>query len=84
MAVNCAERGLLLMRVRDELRMSLATYQSLYESAIAFGLRKALGAEQRKSDAEENLEKTLKDREHLHAQVCLKPPTPANSRFLIE
>lgn len=44
--VNCAERGLLLLRVRDEMRMTLAAYQTLYESSIAFGMRKALQAEQ--------------------------------------
>ncbi|RYE82033.1 MAG: hypothetical protein EOO65_06020 [Methanosarcinales archaeon] len=48
--VNCAERGLLLLRVRDEVRMTLAAFQSLYESSIAFGMRKALMAEQRKSE----------------------------------
>jgi hypothetical protein len=25
--INCAERGLLLLRVRDEMRMSIAAYQ---------------------------------------------------------
>lgn len=40
--INCAERGLLLLRVRDELRMTVAAYQALYESSIAFGMRKAL------------------------------------------
>jgi hypothetical protein len=40
------ERGLLLLRVRDELRMTLHSYQTLYESSIAFGIRKALQAEQ--------------------------------------
>ncbi|XP_066594466.1 33 kDa inner dynein arm light chain, axonemal [Prorops nasuta] len=48
--VNCAERGLLLLRVRDELRMTLAAYQTLYQSSIAFGIRKALQAEQGKED----------------------------------
>ncbi len=38
--------GLLLLRVRDELRMTLHAYQTLYESSIAFGVRKALQAEQ--------------------------------------
>uniref|UniRef100_A0A914VYW9 Uncharacterized protein n=1 Tax=Plectus sambesii TaxID=2011161 RepID=A0A914VYW9_9BILA len=50
-AVNCAERGLLLMRVRDELRLTIATYQSLLESAVAYGLRKALLVEQQQSQA---------------------------------
>jgi len=40
--VNCAERGLLLLRVRDEIKMTLAAYQTLYQSSIAFGIRKAL------------------------------------------
>ena len=44
--INCVERGLLLLRVRDELRMTLHSYQTLYESSIAFGIRKALQAEQ--------------------------------------
>lgn len=50
--VNCAERGLLLLRVRDEIRMTLAAYQTLYESSVAFGMRKALQAEQGKVDNE--------------------------------
>ena len=27
--INCAERGLLLLRVRDEIRMTIAAYQTL-------------------------------------------------------
>jgi len=46
--INCAERGLLLLRVRDEIRMTIASYQTLYESSIAFGMRKALQSEQNK------------------------------------
>ncbi len=52
MAINCAERGLLLLRVRDELQMTLRAYQTLYESSVAFGMRKALMAEQGKSELE--------------------------------
>ena len=48
--INCAERGLLLLRLRDEYRMTVAAFQTLYESSIAFGMRKALLAEQRKID----------------------------------
>jgi dynein light intermediate chain len=53
--VNCAERGLLLLRVRDEMRMTIAAYQTLYESSVAFGMRKALQAEQGKSDMESTI-----------------------------
>uniref|UniRef100_A0A7S3MAQ7 Axonemal dynein light intermediate polypeptide 1 n=1 Tax=Spumella elongata TaxID=89044 RepID=A0A7S3MAQ7_9STRA len=47
--IICAERGLLLLRVRDEIKMTICAYQSLYESSIAFGMRKALQAEQRRN-----------------------------------
>lgn len=40
--INCAERGLLLYRVRDEIRETLDAYQRLYTSACAYGVRKAL------------------------------------------
>jgi dynein light intermediate chain, axonemal len=48
--INCSERGLLLLRVRDEMRMTISAYESLYESSIAYGIRKALMAEQRRID----------------------------------
>merc|ERR1712193_257886 len=48
--INCAERGLLLLRVRDEIRMTIAAYQTLYQSSVAFGMRKALQAEQGKHE----------------------------------
>ena len=35
-------------RVRDEIRMTISAYQTLYESSIAFGMRKSLMAEQRR------------------------------------
>ncbi|CAK4734809.1 hypothetical protein LEN26_010669 [Aphanomyces euteiches] len=67
--INCAERGLLLLRVRVEIRMTIAAYQTLYESSIAFGMRKALMAEQKKLDAEQKLKQLEADRNELAAQV---------------
>ena len=29
--ISCVERGLLLLRVRDEIKMTIAAYQTLYE-----------------------------------------------------
>jgi dynein light intermediate chain len=40
--INCVERGLLTLRVRDEINVTLGAYQTLYESATGYGLRKAL------------------------------------------
>jgi len=67
--VNCAERGLLLLRVRDEIRMTIAAYQTLYESSIAFGMRKALQAEQGKADLEARVEQLEEEKRGLEEQV---------------
>mmetsp|Transcript_16256 Transcript_16256/g.25138 ORF Transcript_16256/g.25138 Transcript_16256/m.25138 type:complete len:163 (+) Transcript_16256:31-519(+) len=34
------ERGLLLLRVRDEIKMTIAAYQTLYQSSVTFAMRK--------------------------------------------
>jgi len=67
--INCAERGLLLLRVRDEIRMTIAAYQTLYESSIAFGMRKALMAEQRKAEMEAQIKHLESDKKDLERQV---------------
>ncbi|XP_020839292.1 axonemal dynein light intermediate polypeptide 1 isoform X2 [Phascolarctos cinereus] len=67
--INCAERGLLLLRVRDEIRMTIAAYQTLYESSVAFGMRKALQAEQGKSDMERKIADLETEKKDLERQV---------------
>lgn len=54
------ERGLLLLRVRDEIKMTIASYQTLYQSSVTFAMRKQLQAEHGKAD----LEKTIEQLEH--------------------
>ena len=53
--LNEPERGLILLRVRDEARMTLDAYKTLYESSIVFGIRKQLEAEQGMSELEVSL-----------------------------
>ncbi|XP_008118098.2 axonemal dynein light intermediate polypeptide 1 [Anolis carolinensis] len=67
--INCAERGLLLLRVRDEIRMTIAAYQTLYESSVAFGMRKALQAEQGKADMEKKIADLEEEKRDLERQV---------------
>eukprot|EP00667_Euglena_gracilis_P022639 EG_transcript_25275 len=67
--VNCAERGLLLLRIRDEIRMTIAAYKTLYESSVAFGMRKALQAEQGKADMLATIRQLEREKETLEAQV---------------
>ena len=57
--IDNTERGLLLLKVRDEIKMSIASYQILYESAILYGIRKQLQSE----DEREELKKTLEEKE---------------------
>lgn len=59
--IDCPERGLLLMRVRDELKMTISAYQTLYKSAVAFGMRKQIQAEKGKGELEERI-KVLEER----------------------
>lgn len=67
--INCAERGLLLLRVRDEIRMSLDAYRAIYESSTAFGMRKALHTEQTKVELEAKIRALEREKEDLQHQV---------------
>ena len=67
--INCAERGLLLLRVRDEARMTIAAYETLYESSIAYGIRKALMAEHRRMELEAKLKDLTNSKKELLSQV---------------
>lgn len=67
--INCAERGLLLLRVRDEARMTISAYETLYESSIAYGVRKALVAEQKKIDLASKIKDLNASKRDLMQQV---------------
>ncbi|VEL26564.1 unnamed protein product [Protopolystoma xenopodis] len=45
MTIQCAERGLLLLRVRNEVMSTVAALQSIYASGVVFGLQKCLARE---------------------------------------
>ncbi|EQC29204.1 hypothetical protein SDRG_13077 [Saprolegnia diclina VS20] len=42
----CPERGLFLLRIRDEIRMTIEAYQALYNTSLSFGIRKTVMAEE--------------------------------------
>jgi dynein light intermediate chain len=67
--INCAERGFLLVRVRDEIKMTIQAYQTLYESSIAYGMRKALMAEQKKNEMQTNITQLRQTCEELESEV---------------
>jgi dynein light intermediate chain len=65
--LNGPERGLLLLRVRDEIRMTIDAYKTLYNSSVTFGIRKQLQAEQGMSELEvrvASLEETKRQHEN--------------------
>ena len=61
------ERGLVLLRVRDEISMSLAAYQTLYLNAVAFGTRKAVEAEETVATLDEKHQNLIKKRQNLQS-----------------
>ena len=59
----------MLVRVRDEIKMTIQAYQTLYESSIAYGMRKALMAEQKKNEMQTNISQLKQAREELENDV---------------
>ena len=59
--------------------MTISAYQTLYESSVAFGMRKALMAEQGKSDMEELIKNLEAEKKDLEKQVNT---TPSSSHCL--
>merc|ERR1712154_226731 len=70
--INCAERGLLLLRIRDEIRMTISSYQSLYESSIAYGMRKSLQSQQIKTKLKEESNQLKRECSELEKEVKKK------------
>ena len=69
--VDCPERGLLLMKVRDELKMTIAAYQTLYKSAVAFGMRKQIQADKGKEGLEDSIRALEQRKQELLDKVIL-------------
>ena len=67
--INCAERGLLLLRIRDEIRMTISSYQSLYESSIAFGMRKSLQSKQIKTKLNKETNQLKRECDQLEKEI---------------
>ncbi|XP_038155691.1 axonemal dynein light intermediate polypeptide 1-like [Cyprinodon tularosa] len=59
------ERGLLLLRLRDEIRMSMAAYQKLYENTLSHGIRHIM----RKEDLEERIRVLENEKQELLKEI---------------
>ena len=67
--LNEPERCLLLLRVRDEIKMTIAAYQTLYQSSVTFAMRKQLQAEHGKADLERKIEELESKKTKLENKV---------------
>ena len=67
--LNCVERGNQLVRVRDEARMLKSSLQQLYDSSIAYGLKKALIAYQSKTDMHDKIKALKKENNDLRKTI---------------
>lgn len=67
--INCLERGILLMRIKKEIEMTVNSYQSLYESAIAYGIRTALISTELKSKIEDQIKNIVDECEYLEEKI---------------
>jgi dynein light intermediate chain len=67
--INSPDRGLLLLRVRDEIRMTLDAYKTLYDSSVTFGIRKQLQAEAGMPEMEAAIGELADRKRVLEAQV---------------
>lgn len=68
--IICSHRGLLLVRVRDEMRMTIQAYQTLYESSLGFGMRFALKGEQNKAQRHNTIHRLTDDIDSLEQDVA--------------
>ena len=68
--IDCNARGLLLVRVRDELRTTIAAYQALYESAITWGMKKATQVEAGKDEVEAEKIKLKEEKRQLELKAA--------------
>eukprot|EP00996_Jenningsia_fusiforme_P001646 NODE_2517_length_1180_cov_34.062776_g2299_i0.p1 GENE.NODE_2517_length_1180_cov_34.062776_g2299_i0~~NODE_2517_length_1180_cov_34.062776_g2299_i0.p1 ORF type:complete len:241 (+),score=75.25 NODE_2517_length_1180_cov_34.062776_g2299_i0:73-795(+) len=67
--VECLERGLLMLRIRDEMRAILENYRTLFESRMGFGFRLALKGELEMKENAEKIQKTDAHARDLERQV---------------
>ncbi len=67
--INCLERGILMMLVKQESVMTMKAYQDLYQSSVAYGIRNGLIAEEEKKKLREKIEKTDEKNEKLEEDI---------------
>ncbi|KAJ4460750.1 putative inner dynein arm light chain; axonemal [Paratrimastix pyriformis] len=68
-SIDSPERGMLLIRIRDELRMRLAAFKTLQEGSLTYGLRKSVVCEQALSQGAQEITQLQTDCQLLSKQI---------------
>lgn len=72
LTVQCAERGLLLLRVRNEVHTTIAALQSIYTSGVVFGLQKSLAREADRNHQTSRVAELERDIEVLEKRIQME------------
>ena len=67
--INCLERGILMMLVKQESVKTMKAYQDLYQSSIAYGIRNGLIAEEEKKKMKSKIEVIDEKNEKLEEDI---------------
>ena len=67
--INCLERGILMMLVKTEYENQIKTYQNLYQSSIAYGIRSYLIVEEEKRKMNDENEQMEEECETLSSDI---------------
>ena len=67
--INCLERGILMMLVKQESVKIMKAYQDLYQSSVAYGIRNGLIAEEEKKKLRQQIEITDEKNEKLEEDI---------------
>ncbi|GAV02114.1 hypothetical protein RvY_12716-2 [Ramazzottius varieornatus] len=67
--LDSPDRGLMFLRIRDEIRMTMAAYETLFERGVAYGSRNALTFEQQKEGTSEKVQEAGEANRELERQI---------------
>jgi dynein light intermediate chain len=68
-ALESPERGLMMLRVRDQLRMTIACYQTLFHNSTNFGMKRAVMGENRLLPYTTKINELIEKKKKLKAKV---------------
>lgn len=67
--INCLERGILMMFVKQDSEKTIKAYQDLYQSSVAYGIRSGLICEEEKKKLRKDIEKADEKNEKLQEDI---------------